>query len=187
MPVSATSRNVIQFFISICSITYRNRLLATWYLFKRTPFTKRQAIIYITFGWFAVAAIITLGNKYNNEIHNSCFPMLYQQSRTLLYRFDIWIYVLLTSMVAIALPIIYISITRSVSDSKRKIRKSGGKSEKAIIYKAITTVVTQLTMCGSTGMILINKSSFLSLLFVLHITCTWLSQSIPNIIQCFRV
>ena len=167
-----------------------NRLVATRYLFRRTPFTKRQAIIYITLGWLAVVAIITLGNIYNREIHNSCFPMLYQQSKKMLYRFDIWIYLVLTSLVAIALPIIYISIIRFVSDSNHNIRKSGKKSEKSIIYKTITTVSTQLMMCGLPGMILIsfyNRSSSLSVLVVVHITCNLLSQSIHNIIQCFRV
>ena len=166
-----------------------NRLLATRYVFRRTPFTTRQAMIYASFGWLVVGAIITLGNIYNSEIHNSCFPMLYQQSRTLLYRFDIWIYVVLSCLVTIALPIIYISIISSVSHSNHKIRKTGGKSEKVIIFKAISTVAIQLIMRGSTGILLISfytSLSSLSLEFVLHITCTLLSQCIPNIIQFCR-
>ena len=106
-----------------------NRLLVTRYVFKRRPLTTRQVIVYSMVGWVVVIAITTLVNKstYVQVPHHSCFPMMTASNSTLSYKYDIWLYIAVSTVITVVLPAIYISIAQYVYHTKGKVRKTGGK------------------------------------------------------------
>ena len=157
-----------------------NRLLATRFVFRRRPLTKRQVIAYSIVGWMVVIAITTLVNRSTDvqPPHHSCFPMMTTSNLTLTYRYDIWMYIAVSTAITIALPGIYISIARYVYHTKGKVRKTGGEAtilgiiQKALLVTAVQWItwlsVLMLLLCQSASLAAIDATNYVYFVALFH-------------------
>ena len=157
-----------------------NRLLATRFVFRRRPLTKRQGIAYSIVGWVVVIAIATLVNMSTDvqTPHHSCFPMMTSSNIALTYRYDIWMYIAVSTAITIALPGIYISIARYVYHTKGKVRKTGGEGtirsiiEKTVLITAVQWItwlsVLMLLLCQSVSLAAVDATDHVYFVALFH-------------------